>query len=155
MLDELMELKFPIHSRRIDCLNPSIKNNEETSSFLKRMLVSFTEAKMGQAHWQNILLHLLLKHLLENEVFRKQREWMSNYLSELSTSRGATSRADLKYIEKNIQRIEADLRSNNKPTFQSLHSGCNRRTVNDKKNDIRCDICHRKGHSEKQCRSPC
>ena len=33
MLDELMELKFPIHSRRIECLNPSIQSNEETSSF--------------------------------------------------------------------------------------------------------------------------
>merc|ERR1712115_770873 len=108
------------------------------------MLVSFTEAKMAQAHWQNILLHLLLKHLLENEVFRKQRECISNYLSELSTSRGATSKADLKYVEKKILRIEADLRSNNKPTFQSLQSGRKRRTVQDEKNDIRCDICHRK-----------
>ena len=66
-------------------------------------------------------------------MFRKQREWISNYLSELSTSRGATSRADLKYVEKNIQRIEADLKSNNKPTFQSLQSGRNRRTVNEEK----------------------
>ena len=102
VLDKIMELKFPIHSCRIECLNPSILNNEGTSSFLKHMLVSFTDAKMAQAHWQNILLHLLLKHLPENEVFRKQREWISNYLSELSTSRGATSRAYLKYVEKNI-----------------------------------------------------
>ena len=84
-------------------------NNEETSSFLKRMLVSFTDAKMAQAHWQNILIHLLLKYLQENKVFKKLREWLSNYLSELSTSRGATSKADLKYVEKNILRIEADL----------------------------------------------
>ena len=33
MLDELIESKFPIHSQRIECLNPSILNNEETSSF--------------------------------------------------------------------------------------------------------------------------
>ena len=108
---------------------------------------------MGQAHWENILLHLLLKHLPDNKVFRKQRAWISNYLSELS-SHGATSRADLKKVEKNIQRIEADLRSNNKPTYQALQNR-NRRTVNEEKNDIRCNICHRKGHSEKQCRSPC
>ena len=124
-------------------------NNEETSSFLKRMLVSFTDAKMAQAHWQNILLHLLLKHLPENKVFKKQREWISNYLSELSTSRGATSKADLEYVEKNILCIEADLRSNNKPTFQSLQSGRNRRAFQEEKSEVRCDICHRKGHSEK------
>ena len=110
VLNDLMELKFPIHSRRIDCLNPSINSNEETSSFLKRMLVSFTEAKMSQAHWENILLHLLLKHLPDNEVFRKQREWISNYMSELS-SHGATLRADLRKVEKHIQRIEADLKT--------------------------------------------
>ena len=54
MIDEIMEVKFPIHSRRIEALNPSILSNEEASSFLKRMLVSFTDAKMAQAHWQNI-----------------------------------------------------------------------------------------------------
>ena len=117
MIDEITEVKFPIHSRRIEALNPSILSNEEASSFLKRMLVSFTDAKMAQAHWQNILIHLLLKHLPENEVFKKQRDWLSNYLSKLSTNRGATSKADLKYVEKNILCIEADLRSNNKPTF--------------------------------------
>ena len=74
MMNDLMELKFPIHLCRIDCLNPSINSNEETSSFLKRMIVSFTEANMSQTHWENILLHLLLKHLPDNEVFRKQRE---------------------------------------------------------------------------------
>ena len=104
-----MELKFPIHSRRIECLNPSILNKEETSYFLKRMLVSFTDAKMAQAHWQNIFIHLLLKHLPENEVFKKPHDWLSNYLSELSTNGGATSKADLKYVDKNILCIEADL----------------------------------------------
>ena len=73
----------------------------------------------------------------------------------MSTSRGATSKADLKYVEKNILRIEADLRSNNKPTFQSLQSGRNRRAFQEEKSDVRCGICHRKGHSEKECKSPC
>merc|ERR1711954_244993 len=98
-------------------------------------------------------LHLLLKHLSDNEVFRKQREWISNYMSELS-SQGATSRTDLRKAESNIQRIEADLRQNNKPTFQALQNR-NRRTVHEEKSDVRCNICHQKGHLEKQCRSPC
>ena len=71
-----MEVKYPIHSQGMDALNPSLRSNEEVSFFLKRMLVDFTDAKMAQAHWQNILIHLLLKHLPENEVFKKQRDWL-------------------------------------------------------------------------------
>merc|ERR1711954_293335 len=148
-----MEFKFPIHSGHIDCLNPSINSNEETSSFLKMMIVSFTEAKMSQTHWKNILLHLLLKHLPDNEVFRKQREWISNYMSELS-GQGATSRADLRRAERHIQTVEAELRQNNKPTFQALQNR-NRRTKQEEKSEVRCNICHQKGHSKKQCQSPC
>merc|ERR1711954_126437 len=153
VMNDLMELKFPIHLRRIDCLNPSINSNEETSSFLKRMIVSFTEAKMRQTHLENIILHLLLKHLPDNEVFRKQRKWISNYMSEL-LGQGATSRVDLRRAERHIQRIEADLRQNNKPTFQALQNR-NRRTMQEEKSEVGCNICHQKGHSEKQCRSPC
>ena len=138
MIDEIMDVKFPIHSRRIEVLNPSILSNEEAPSFLMRMLVIFTDAKMAQAHWQNILIHLLLKHLPENEVFKKQRDWLSNYLSEISTNRGATSKADLRYVETNLLRIEADLISKNKPTCQALQSGRNRRTFNgEEKNEDR------------------
>merc|ERR1711954_363099 len=84
MMNELMELKYPSHLRKIDALNPTINSNEEASSMLKRMVVTFNEAKMAQSHWENNLLHLFLKHLPDNEVFRKQREWVSKYLSELS-----------------------------------------------------------------------
>ena len=35
-IEEIMEVKYPIHSRRMDALNPSLKSNEEVSSFLKR-----------------------------------------------------------------------------------------------------------------------
>ena len=87
MIDEIMEVKFPIHSRRMDALDPQLKSNKEASSFLKRMLVGFNDANMAQAHWQNLLIHLLLKHLPVNEVFRKQRDWLSNYLSEISTKK--------------------------------------------------------------------
>merc|ERR1711954_491782 len=58
-------------------------------------------------------------------------------------------------LKKNNLCREADLRSNNKPTFQSLQSGKNRRAFQDEKSDVRCGICHRKGHSEKECKSPC
>merc|ERR1711954_283385 len=114
MMNDIMELKYPIHLRRIDALNPTIISNEEASSMLKRIVVNFTEAKMAQTHWENTL-HLFLKHLPDNEVFRKQREWVSNYLSELS-NKGANSRADLNKSERQIQRIEAELQQNNKPT---------------------------------------
>ena len=103
-------------SRRIEALNPSILSNEEASSFLKRTLVGLNDAKMAQAHWQNLLIHLLLKHLPESEVFRKQRDWLSNYLSEISTNKGATSKADLKKVDNNLLHIKADLRSRGQPT---------------------------------------
>merc|ERR1711954_634228 len=77
---------------------------------LKRMVVNFTEAK---THWENTLLHLLLKHLPDNEVFRKQREWVSNYLSELS-NKGANGRADLNKSERQIQRIRTEIEGQNK-----------------------------------------
>ena len=135
MMNQLMELKYPIHLRRIDALNPKINSNEEASSMLKRMVVTFNEAKMAQSHWENNLLHLFLKHLPDNEVFRKQREWVSNYLSELS-NRGANTRADLTKSERQIQRIEAELRQNNKPTSQSAQNR-NRRAKQDEKQEAR------------------
>merc|ERR1711954_354449 len=153
MMNELMELKNPIHLRRIDALNPTINSNEEASSMLKRMVVTFNEAKMAQNHWENNLLHLFLKHLPTNEVFRKQREWVSNYLSELS-NRGANTRADLNKSERQIQRIEAELRQNNKPTSQSAQSK-NRRAKQDEKQEVKCNICNQHGHTKENCKSPC
>merc|ERR1711954_113667 len=128
---DIIEPKYPIHLRRIDALNPTINSNEEASSMLKRMVVTINEAKMAQSHWENSLLHLFLKHLPDNEVFRKQREWVSNYPSELS-NKGTNSRADLIKSERQIQRIEAELRQNNKPTSQSAQN--RNRRENKKKN---------------------
>merc|ERR1712239_6953 len=98
-------------------------------------------------------LHVFLKHLPDNEVFRKQREWVSNYLSELS-NKGANSRADLNKQERQIQRIEAELRQNNKPTSQSAQNR-NRRAKQDEKQEVRCNICNQHGHTKEHCKSPC
>merc|ERR1711942_613098 len=130
----------------------TINSNEEASSMVKRMVVTFNEAKMAQSHWENNLLHLFLKHLPDNEVFRKQREWVSNYLSELS-NRGANTRADLTKSERQIQRIEAELRQNNKPTSESAQNR-NRRAKQDEKHEARCGICNQYGHTKENCKSP-
>merc|ERR1711954_435661 len=153
MMNQLMELKYPIHLRRIDALNPTINSNEEASSMLKRMVVTFNEAKMVQSHWENNLLHFFLKHLPESEVFRKQKEWVSNYLSELS-NKGANTRADLAKSERQIQRIEAELRQNIKPTYQSANNR-NRRAKQDEKQEARRGICNKYGHTKENCKSPC
>merc|ERR1711954_380930 len=55
---------------------------------------------------------------------------VSNYLSELSY-RSANTRADLAKSERQIQRIEAELRQNNKPTSQSANNR-NHRAKQDK-----------------------
>merc|ERR1711954_483382 len=153
MMNQLMELKYLIHLRRIDALNPTINSNEEASTMLKRIVVTFNEAKMAQSHWENNLLHLFLKNLPDNEVFRKQREWVSNYLSELSNKR-ANTRADLNKSERQIQRIEAELRQTNKPTSQSAQNR-NRRAKQEEKQEVRCHICNQYGHTKENCKSPC
>ena len=61
-IEDIMEVKYPIHTRRMDAINPTLRSNEEASSFLKRTLVDFTDAKMAQAHWQNLLTNLILKN---------------------------------------------------------------------------------------------
>merc|ERR1712239_23566 len=98
-------------------------------------------------------LHVFLKHLPDNEVFRKQREWVSNYLSELSI-KGANSRADLSKSERQIQRIEAELRQNSKPTSQSAQNR-NRRAKQEEKQEVRCHICNQHGHTKENCKSLC
>merc|ERR1711954_535282 len=153
MMNQLMELKYPIHLRRIDALNPTINSKEEASSMLKRMVVTFNEAKMAQIHWENNLLHLFLKHLPDTEVFRKQREWVSNYISELSNKR-ANTRADLNKSERQIQRIEAELRQSNKPTSQSAQNR-NRRAKQEVKQEVICHIFNQHGHIKENCKSPC
>merc|ERR1712239_84571 len=98
-------------------------------------------------------LHVFLKHLPDNEVFRKQREWVSNYLSELS-NKGANSRADLNKSERQIQRIKAELRQNNKPTSQSAQNR-NRRAKQEEKQEVRCHICNQHRDTKENCKSPC
>merc|ERR1711954_478512 len=92
-------------------------------------------------------------YLPDSEVFRKQKVWVSNYLSELS-NRGANTRADLAKSERQIQRIEAELRQNNKPTSQSANNR-NRRAKQDEKQEARCGICNQYGHTKENCKSPC
>merc|ERR1712115_689533 len=88
-----------------------------------------------------------------SEVFRKQKEWVSNYLSELS-NKGGNTRAGLAKSERRIQRIEAELRQNNKPTYQSANNR-NRRAKQDEKQEARCGICNKYGHTKENCKSPC
>ena len=74
------------------------------------------------------MTHLILKNLPDSDVFKKQHDFLSSYLSEISINKGGTAKADLKKIEKNIIRIEADLRSKGQPTCQVIQSGRNHRT---------------------------
>merc|ERR1711954_198805 len=75
------------------------------------------------------------------------------YLSELS-NKGANTRADLTKSERQIQRIEAELRQNNKPTSQSAQNR-NRRAKQEEKQEARCGICNQYGHTKENCKLPC
>ena len=99
-IEYIVEVKYPIHTRRRDAINPTLRSNEEASSFLKRTLMDFTDAKMAQAHWQNLLIHLILRNLPNSDVFKKQCDFLSRYLSEISINKGGTAKADLKKMAK-------------------------------------------------------
>ena len=44
----LMEIKFPIHMRRMACIKPILRSNEDASTFMNRVQVDFKNAKMSQ-----------------------------------------------------------------------------------------------------------
>ena len=115
---------------------------------MKPVLVNFNNAKIAQYHWQNLLNHLILNSLPDTETFKKQRDFISSYLSEIGTNRGGTAKADLKHIEKGLIHIEADLKNKGHPTSQTVNPGNNRRTFNNDENgEEKCNICHRTGHT--------
>ena len=80
---------------------------------------------MAQCHWQNLLTHLILNNLPDTETFKKQRDYLASYLSEIAINNGGTAKADLKQIEKGLIHIEADLRSKGHATSQVINSGKN------------------------------
>ena len=153
--ENIMEVKYAIHTHRMEGIKPTLRSNEEASSFFKRTLVDFNNAKIAQCHWQNLLTHLILNNLPDTETFKKQRDYLSSYLSEIAINNGGTAKADLKNIEKCLIHIEDNLRSKGHTTSQVINSGKNRRTFQGNKNEDRCNICNRKGHTEKECKSPC
>merc|ERR1711954_193369 len=46
----LMEIKFPIHTRRMAGIKPILRSNKDASSFMKWVLVNFDNTKMAQCH---------------------------------------------------------------------------------------------------------
>ena len=46
-IENIMEVKYPIHTRRMEGIKPTLRSNEEARSFFKRTLVDFNNAKMA------------------------------------------------------------------------------------------------------------
>ena len=124
-IENIMEVKYPIHTHRMEGIKPTLRSNEEASSFFKHILVDFNNAKMAQCHWQNLLTHLISNNLPDTETFKKQRNYLSSYLSEIAINNGGTAKVDLKRIEKGLIHIEADLRSKGHATSQVIKCGRN------------------------------
>ena len=106
-IENIMEIKYPIHTHRMEGIKPTLRSNEEPISFFKRTLVDFKNSKMAQCHWQNLLTHLILNNLPDTKTFKKQRDYLSSYLSEIAINNGGTAKADLKRIKKGLIHIEA------------------------------------------------
>merc|ERR1711954_246961 len=106
-------------------IKPTIRSNEEAGSFFKCTLVYFNNAKMAQRHRQNLLTHLILNNLPDTETFKKQRDYLVSYLSEIAINNGGSAKADLKRIKKGLIHIEARLRSKGHTTSQVINSGRN------------------------------
>merc|ERR1712112_363858 len=94
-IENIMEIKYPIHTRRMEGIKPTLRSNEEASSFFKCTLVDFNNAKMAQCHWQNLLTHLILDNLPDTDTFKKQRDFLASYLSEISINNEETAEATL------------------------------------------------------------
>ena len=125
----LMEIKFPIHTRRMAGIKPILRSNKDASTFMKRVLVNFKNGKMSQCHWENLLTHLILNSLPDSETFKKQRDFIASYLSDIGRKKGGTAKANLNHIENGLIHIEADLRSKGQPTSQSINSAKKQKNI--------------------------
>ena len=103
-----MEIKFPIHLRRMEAIKPELKSNEEASTFFSRVQLDFANSKMDECSEENLLCHIILCSLPDNEIFRKQRDFISQYLSEIGQKTGNAAKANLNYIKTRLVGIEAD-----------------------------------------------
>ena len=98
-IDALMEIKFPIHLRRMEAIKPELKSNEEASTFFSRVQLDFQNSKMKECSEENLLLHITLSALPDNEIFRKQCDFISQYLSEIGQRTGNASKANINYVK--------------------------------------------------------
>ena len=105
---------------------------------------------------KNLLAHIVLNSLPDTDVFKKARDFISSYLSDIGRKKGGAAKPDINYIKRSLIHIEADKRAKNQPTSQSINTSKNRRAFGgDEGSEDRCLICNRPGHVSKGCKSPC
>ena len=105
-LDPLMETKFPIHLGRMEVIKPTMKDNEEMSTFFSRI-----------HNYINVKLNLTASSLRTLPITvspkmrcLKKQEMLSNYLNEFGERRGSKEIADIDFIKNCILTIEANCR---------------------------------------------
>ena len=76
-IDKLMEIKHPIHLRRMDCIKPIMKPNKEASTYFSRIELDFENAKMDTCPATNLLAHVTLNSIPDTETFKKHRKHIS------------------------------------------------------------------------------
>ena len=149
-----MEIKYPIHLRRMECIKPSMKPNEEASAYFSRLELDLDNARMNTCPSTNLLAHITLNSLPDNEIFKKHREHISNYLSELGTKTGKGATANIDTIKTAMITIEADRRQKGHPTTGGTGTK-NKQQTTDEVSSNTCQICFSRKHSTDNCNSPC
>ena len=103
----------------------------------------------------NLLAHITLNSLPDNEVFKKHREFISNYLSELGTKTGSRATANVDHIKTALITIEADQRQKGHPTTGGTGTKNKRLTTEEGSSNSICQICFSRKHTTENCNSPC
>ena len=76
-MNNLMEIKYPVHVRRMAAIKPALRSQEDASTFMSCVQEDFKNAKMEVCSPENLLVHIILNSIQDSETFKKARDFIS------------------------------------------------------------------------------
>ena len=98
-VNNIMEIKFPVHVRHMAAIKPALRSQEDASTFMYRVQEEFKNVKMEVCSSENLLVGIMLNTLPDTETFKKARDFISAYTSEIGRKKGGSAKADLNHIK--------------------------------------------------------